>query len=79
MNRPTFHLVCVEALPPQAFLPALLAGCVVHAVDLQADGSAAPARPSSPEELLREMSGWLAAVCPPRVYFDGKGGLIYAR
>lgn len=79
MSRPTLLLSCVEPLPPQAILPALCAGVRVHVVETQADGSAAPARLSSAAALLREMGGSVAAVCPPRVYFDGKGGLIYTR
>lgn len=79
MNRSTFLLAVVEGLPPQFVIPALFAGAIVHVVDVRPDGSAAPARLSSAAELLREMAGSAAAVCPPRVYPDGKGGLIYAR
>lgn len=78
-SRPAVMLACVEGLPPQAIIPALMLGCSVLVVDTQPDGSPAPARRSSPAELLREMSSPSAAVCPPRVYLDGKGGLIFAR
>ena len=78
-DQPSFRLFCATELPPHVILGALTVGCEVQAVRLMPDGSVTPPRPSSPAELLREMADFRPEGAAPRVYLDGKGGLVYAR